>query len=73
VAGTGFLNVISIPPATIYVNGEALAEGRLYKHPLSAGSYQVVLLRESDPKAYRREFTAEIRPDDTSTIKHAEP
>jgi serine/threonine protein kinase len=73
VAGTGFLNVISIPPATIYVNGEALAEGRLYKHPLSAGSYQVVLLRESDPKSYRREFTAEIRPDDTSTIKHAEP
>ncbi len=73
VLGNGYLNVISIPPATIYVNGESVAEGRLYKHELSSGSYQVVLLRESEPKTYRREFTAEIRPGETSTVKHAEP
>jgi serine/threonine protein kinase len=71
--GPGYLSVLAKPPAVAYINDEQVGETPLYKHELPSGTYRVVLIREAEPKPYRRTFTAEVRPGETAMIRHIEP
>ncbi|MCK6570423.1 protein kinase [Myxococcota bacterium] len=71
--GPGYLSVLAKPAAVAYINDEQVGETPLYKHELGPATYRVVLIRESEPKPYRRTFTVEVRPGETAMIRHIEP
>ncbi len=71
--GPGYLSVLAKPPAIAYINDDQIGETPLYKHELAAATYRVVLIRESEPKPYRRTYTVEVRPGETAKVNHIEP
>ncbi len=61
----GTLKLLAVPPARVYVNGKDLGWTPLLKHSLPAGKHAVLLVREEDP-AYRKSFTIDVNPGETT-------
>ena len=71
--GPGYLSIMAKPPGIAFIDEESAGETPILKRELTSGSHHVTIVREADPKPYRRTFTVEIRPGENSKINHVEP
>lgn len=69
---SGALKLLAVPPARVYVNGRDLGWTPLLNHNLPAGRHAVLLVREEAP-SYRKSFTIDVKPGETTFRRFENP
>ena len=72
-AEVGVLSVVATPPALVYVGDRYIGESPIRGRLLRPGRYEVKLVRDEQPRPYRRTLTAQVRAGHRTDLKYEEP